>query len=83
MFLNIAQCQPTICMLQTLQWGGLGWGWIGGGLEEKKKEVVSGWLGFRLKTFKVANAATYKKLHLLKKMFSFCQFLNYYSECNL
>lgn len=35
-------------------------GVIGGGLEEEEKKVVSGWLGFRLKTFKVANAATYK-----------------------
>lgn len=63
-------------MLQTLQWGGLGWGWggIGGGLEEEEKKVVSGWLGFRLKTFKVANAATYKKLHFLKKMFSSVSF---------
>lgn len=36
--------------------------------------MVSGWLGFRLKTFKVANAATYKKLHFLKKMFSSVSF---------
>ena len=29
-------------------------------------EVISGWLGFWFKTFKITSAATYKKLPLLK-----------------